>query len=113
MKLNKRDDLQKDGFLFEMQRIAMEVDSLIQEYGLQKEAINIMVLGLFDNTEEDEQRLRAIYSYKVENVHEMDTLIEFIYSTWLDEDENNETPMEDLDPPDVEAFLKSLGISLN
>ena len=62
--------MEEDGFLFEIQRLAHELDEAIEKYGARDKAITLMVGGLIDQTK-GYSRVKAIYSY---NIHSKDEL---------------------------------------
>lgn len=100
--------MEKEGFLFEVQRLALEMDALVDKYGVRKELMSIMITGLLEETEDGETKLKAIYSYNLNNREELEDLLEFANSTYEEESDD-----EDDDEPDLNDLLDGLGISLN
>ena len=115
MDLNKHKDTKHSGFLFEVQRLAFELERLIDEYGVRDEVITLQVTGLMDTDDEGNSRMKALYSYNITSEEEKDEVIDFINSTYEepeDEDEYNDYYDEDYNP-DVDDMLRNLGIFPN
>ena len=94
--------MEEDGFLFEIQRLAHELDEAIERYGVRDRAITLMVGGLIDETE-DYSRVKAIYSYNINSKDELNSIIDFVQNTWEDPD----------DDIDLDDLLDGTGIFLN
>ena len=60
MNYNTRKDMEKEGFLFEVQRLAIELDRLIDDYDLRGEVVSVMMTGLLENIDSEKPRLKAI-----------------------------------------------------
>jgi len=98
--------MNKDGFLLEVQRLAFEMEKLIDKYGLRDQVINLMVTGLIEKDEEGTSKMKALYSYSLDSVEELEDVIDFIYDTWVaEENEKN-------DEPDLDNLLDGTGIEL-
>tara|TARA_R110002072_G_scaffold298121_1_gene471748 strand:- start:194 stop:484 length:291 start_codon:yes stop_codon:yes gene_type:complete len=96
--------MEKDGFLFEMQRLVMEMDSLADKYGVRDNLMSLVVTGLLEETPEGSTKLKAIYSYNLNNREELEEIVAFAQNTYEDPDDEG---------PDLTDFLNGLGISLN
>tara|TARA_Y100000004_G_scaffold172240_1_gene208896 strand:- start:1294 stop:1599 length:306 start_codon:yes stop_codon:yes gene_type:complete len=94
-------DMEREGFLAEIQMLALQIDSLIDEYGVRDELMSIMIIGLIDHKPEGDQ-LKAIYGYNLNSRDELNELFTFAQETYQDNDE-----------PDIDGLLDGLGISLN
>ncbi len=104
---HKSKDMDKDGFLLEIQRVAFEVERIIEKYGVRDEVLSLMVTGLVEDEDEDgDRRLRAIYSYNLETEEEMLSLLNFVEETFIPSNRDD-------DGPDIDDLLDGLGISLN
>lgn len=105
---HKTKDMDKEGFLLEIQRLAFEMERVIEKYGVRDEVLSLMVTGLVEEDEEDpeEKRLRAIYSYNMDSEEEMLSVLNFVEETFIPSDKGNEGP-------DLDDLLSGLGISLN
>ena len=101
MDLDKYKDMGRDGFLFEIQKIALEIEALIDEYGVRDELMSLMIIGLIDEVDEDNHQLKAIYGYNLRSRDELDELCTFAQESYKDDD------------PDIDDLIKGLGISLN
>ena len=96
--------MEKDGFLFEMQRLVIEMDSLADKYGVRDNLMSLVVTGLLEETPDGETKLKAIYSYNLNNREELEEIIDFAQSTYEEPEDEG---------PDLTDFLNGLGISLN
>lgn len=95
--------MEKEGFLFEVQRLAIELDRLIDDYDLRGEVISVMMTGILENVESDKPRLKAIYSYDISSREELEDILDFIRTSYKD-------PDDDIDLSDL---FDGTGISLN
>ena len=96
--------MNKEEFLLEMQRLAFEVEKVIESYGNREEVLSLMVTGLLEEDEEGEQRIKAIYSYNMDSEDEMLSVLNFVEQTFTPAGQNED---------DLEDLLGGLGISLN
>tara|TARA_R110002126_G_scaffold35238_3_gene108662 strand:+ start:521 stop:844 length:324 start_codon:yes stop_codon:yes gene_type:complete len=102
-----RKDMEEQAFFLEIQRLSMQMDEIIHKYGMQSRVASIMVMGLIDEDIMGDSRLQAVYSYSLDSKEELDSILEFINSTWDDSDEIDwETP------PDLDDLLDGTGIEL-
>ena len=99
--------MEEQAFFLEIQRLSMQMDEIIHKYDMQSRVASIMVTGLIDEDIMGESRLQAIYSYSLDSKEELNSILEFINSTWDDSDETDwETP------PDLNDLLDGTGIEL-
>jgi len=98
--------MDREGFLLEIQRVAFEVERIIEKYGVRDEVLSLIVTGLVEEEEDGERRLRAIYSYNMDSEEEMISLLNFVEETFI-------PSTEDDDDLDIDDLLNGLGISLN
>ncbi len=103
MNYNTRKDMEKEGFLFEVQRLAIELDRLIDDYDLRGEVVSIMMTGVLENVESDKPRLKAIYHYDISSREELEDVLDFIRTSYRG-------PDDDIDLSDL---FDGTGISLN
>ena len=86
--------MEKDGFLFEMQRLVIEMDSLADKYGVRDNLMSLVVTGLLEETPDGETKLKAVYSYNLNNREELEEIIDFAQSTYEEpEDEGPDLTM--------------------
>ena len=87
---HKTKDMDKEGFLLEIQRLAFEMERVIEKYGVRDEVLSLMVTGLVEEDEEDpeEKRLRAIYSYNMDSEDEMLSVLNFVEETFIPSDKD-------------------------
>lgn len=97
-------DTRRDDFLFELQRKIVEIENLVDEYGLRDEYVSVNISGLIDpeKLEQDTAELKAFFTFAVKDENELEILLEFIRKSYQDQ----------TDGPDL-GFLDDLGISLN
>ena len=94
--------------MLEIQRVAFEVERIIEKYGVRDEVLSLMVTGLVEEDEDGEKRLQAIYSYNMDSEDEMLSLLNFVEETFIPSDAK-----QDDDDIDLDDLLGDLGISLN
>jgi len=102
-----RKDMEEQAFFLEIQRLSMQMDEIIHKHGMQSRVASIMVTGLIDEDFMGNSRLQAIYSYSLDSKEELDSILEFINSTWDDSDEIDWDT-----PPDLDDLLDGTGIEL-
>ena len=66
-----RKDMEEQAFFLEIQRLSIEIDRVIDEYGMRDRALSIMVTGLMDQNIFGDTRIKAIYSYSLESQEEL------------------------------------------
>ena len=103
MNYNTRKDMEKEGFLFEVQRLAIELDRLIDDYDLRGEVVSVMMTGILENIDSEKPRLKAIYHYDISSREELEDILEFIRTSY-------KGPDDDIDLSDL---FDGTGISLN
>mgnify|MGYP003134046318 CR=1 FL=1 len=101
MNLDNYKDMEREGFLFEVQKVALEIEALIDKYDVREDVMSLMIIGLIDEVEDNHQ-LRAVYGYNLRNREELDELITFAKESYKGDDE-----------PDIDGLIEGLGISLN
>jgi hypothetical protein len=101
MDLDKYKDMSRDGFLFEIQKIALKIEDLIDEYGVRDDLMSLMIIGLIDDIDEDNQQLKAIWGYNLRNREELNELFNFANESYKEDD------------LDIDDLIQGLGISLN
>ena len=84
------------------------MDKVIEKYDMRDRVVSIMVTGLIDSNIFGDMRLKAIYSYSLESLEELDSIINFINNTWNDPEINS----EDRYYNDIDDLLDGLGIEL-
>ena len=100
MDLDSYKDMEREGFLFEIQRIALQIEDLIDKYDVRDEVMSLMIIGLVDEMPEGHQ-LKAVYGYNLNSRDELDELVTFAQESYKP------------DEPDINDLLDGLGISLN
>tara|TARA_Y100000593_G_C4211670_1_gene287143 strand:+ start:253 stop:558 length:306 start_codon:yes stop_codon:yes gene_type:complete len=100
--------MEEQSFFLEIQRLSIEMDKVIEKYDMRDRVVSIMVTGLIDSNIFGDMRLKAIYSYSLESLEELDSIINFINNTWNDPEINS----EDRYYNDIDDLLDGLGIEL-
>ena len=100
--------MKEQAFLLEIQRLAIEMDMLIDKYDVRDKVLSVMVTGLLDEDIFGESRLKAIYSYSLDSRNELESVIDFIDSTWTDV----ETTESNEGYNNIDDLLDGLGIEL-
>ena len=52
--------MEEQAFFLEIQRLSIEIDRVIDEYGMRDRALSIMVTGLIDHNVFGDRRIKAI-----------------------------------------------------
>ena len=92
----------------EVHRLAIELELLIDKYDVRDKVLSMMVVGILDSMQDDEEksRMKAIYSHNMQDELELETLIDFATETWKEN--------KDIDRGlDFDDLFDGLGISLN
>lgn len=95
--------MEDEEFLYKIRELAVEMDDLVDEYGLRDRLMSIMIIGVTELNEDGETNMKAVYSYNLHNREELNELIEFMQDTYVEKDNG----------PDLDDLLDGLGISLN
>ena len=98
-----------EGYLFEMQRLAFEMELVADKYGVKDRTINVIITGLIDESATGLQKIKAIYSYSLDSKEELEQMVTFLRNTWNDDRDNN----DDYTPPNIDDLLDGTGIFLN
>ena len=96
--------MEEQAFFLEIQRLSMEMDRGIERYDMRDRVVSIMVTGLIDSNIFGDTKLKAIYSYSLESLEELENIVQFINNTWHSPDKKYYNDIDDL--------LDGLGIDL-
>tara|TARA_R110000868_G_scaffold332764_1_gene593731 strand:- start:34 stop:345 length:312 start_codon:yes stop_codon:yes gene_type:complete len=102
--------MKEHAFLLEIQRLAIEMDILIEKYDVRDRVMSVMVTGLI-NEEFGEPQLKAVYSYSLDSRSELENIIDFIDSTWSADSEPQDSP-EEVGYNGIDDLLDGTGIEL-
>jgi len=101
--------MREDEFLMEVHRLAVELELLIDKYDLRDRVLSMMVIGVIDSLdveEEEKSRMKAIYSHNMHDENELNVLVDFAVDTWKEN--------KDIDRGlDFDDLFDGLDISLN
>jgi hypothetical protein len=101
-----RKDMEEQAFFLEIQRLSDEMEEVIKKHGMEDRVASIMVTGLIDSDIFGNSRMQAMYSYSLDSREELDSILEFINSTW-------ETPNKNKKGyDDIDDLLDGTGIDL-
>jgi len=95
--------MEDEEFLYRIRELAVEMDDLVEQYGVRDRLMSIMIIGVTEVGEDGDTSMKAVYSYNLHNKEELNELIEFMQDTYVDKNEG----------PDLDDLLGGLGISLN
>mgnify|MGYP001189390311 CR=1 FL=1 len=95
--------MEDEEFLYRIRELAVEMDDLVEQYGVRDRLMSIMIIGVTEVGEDGDTSMKAVYSYNLHNKEELNELIEFMQDTYVDKSEG----------PDLDELLGGLGISLN
>ena len=95
--------MEDEDFLYRIRELAVEMDDVVDEYGVRDRLMSVMIIGVTEENDVGETKMKAVYSYNVQNKEELNELIEFMQDTYV----------EKKDDSDLDDLLNGLGISLN
>jgi hypothetical protein len=93
-------------FLLEIQKLAVEMDDLVEKYGMRERFVSVLVSGFLEEDDFGEIKMNAIYSYHIDSFFELEEIINFISTTY---DYDPPYTIEDFED-DVDTMLKDLDI---
>ena len=93
-------------FLLELQKLAVEMDDLVEKYGMRERFVSVLVSGFLEEDDFGEMKMNAIYSYHIDSFFELEEIINFISTTY---DYDPPYTIEDFED-DVDEILKDLNI---
>ena len=95
-------------FLLEIQKLAVEMDNLVEKYNMRDRFVSVLVSGFLEVDEFGEMKMNAIYSYHIDSFFELEEIISFVSTTY-----QYESPytIEDYEN-DIDDLLGDLGIEL-
>lgn len=98
--------MDREEFFFEVQKLALQMDDLIDRYDNREEVVCVFLTGSITEDEFGDTTVQAVYGMHVDSSDELESVLEFFRQVY----ENN----EDLgDEPNWGDFLGDFGISLN
>jgi len=80
--------MEDDAFLLEIQRIAFELEDMVDKYGVRDQFVSVFVGGLLVSNGTDSTQLKAIYSYNITDREELEDIQDFIQHTYQEDDIN-------------------------
>lgn len=97
-------------FLLEIQKLAIEMDNLVEKYDMRDRFMSILVSGFMDEDAFGDMKMNAIYSYHLTSFIELEEILDFINGTFEQEFEDEElNTFEDFNN-DVDDLLEDMGI---
>jgi len=105
-----RKDMEEQAFFLEVQRLSMELDRIVDLYNMRDRVASVMVTGLIDEDIMGNSRLKAIYSYSLDSREELNSILQFIDSTWYDLDNKDSEEVDGY--RDIDDLLNGTGVEL-
>jgi hypothetical protein len=97
------EDMEEEGFWFEIQEVSLAIQELIRKYGMEDRVISAVVVGLLEPVSEDQSNMKAFFNYNMQSKDELGIITDFMKDSY--------TPPDD--GLDLDDHLDGLGISLN
>ena len=69
-------------FLLEIQKLAVEMDNLVEKYNMRDRFVSVLVSGFLEEDEFGEMKMNAIYSYHIDGFFELEEIVNFISTTY-------------------------------
>jgi len=104
MDMDRYNDMEEEGFWFEMQELSGALSELVHKYGLEDKVISAFVVGLLEPFDEETSNMKAFFHYNIQTEGELEIVKDFMTDSY--------SPPED-EGPDLDDLLNGLGISLN
>jgi len=101
MEFDNYEDMEEEGFWFEIQELAFAVNEIITRYGLQEKVMSSIVVGILEPAGENTSSMKAFFHHNLENDQEVEALCGFMKDSY------------DMNKPDIDDLLDGTGISLN
>lgn len=76
-------ELNREAFLFEIQRLHFEIEKVIEKYDMQDDVVSILLTGMVDEDKYSRPVLKAIFSYNLWDTEIMEEAVDFIRSTFI------------------------------
>jgi len=97
-------------FLMEIQKLAIQMDRVVDQYEMRDRFVSILVSGFMDEDEYGDMKMNAIYSYHLDSFIELTEMLDFVNTTFEQDFEDAEyNSFEDFNN-DVDDLLDDLGI---
>ena len=68
--------MEDEEFLYRIRELAVEMDDLVDQYGVRDRLMSIMIIGVTEQNELGDTNMKAVYSYNLHNKEELNELIE-------------------------------------
>jgi len=104
MDMDRYNDMEEEGFWFEMQELSGALSELVHKYGLEDKVISAFIVGLLEPFDEETSNMKAFFHYNIQTEGELEIVKDFMTDSY--------SPPED-EGPDLDDLLNGLGISLN
>ena len=95
-------------FLLEIQKLAVEMDNLVDKYDMRDRFVSVLVSGFLEEDEYGDMKMNAIYSYHIDSFFELEEIVNFVSTTYQYDPPYS---IEDFEK-DVDNLLGDLGIEL-
>tara|TARA_R110000787_G_scaffold102262_4_gene208247 strand:+ start:560 stop:871 length:312 start_codon:yes stop_codon:yes gene_type:complete len=95
-------------FLLEIQKLAVQMDNLVEEYDMRDRFVSVLVSGFINEEEDGTIKMNAIYSYHIDSFMELSEILDFIDNTYEEETDDPDA-FQDFNE-DMDSLLGDLGI---
>jgi len=96
-------------FLLEIQKLAVQMDKLVEEYEMRDRFVSVLVSGFINEEDDGTVKMNAIYSYHIDSFMELSEILDFIDNTYEEEDDDDPNTFQDFNE-DMNNLLGDLGI---
>ena len=96
-------------FLLEIQKLAVQMDNLVEEYDMRDRFVSVLVSGFINEEEDGTIKMNAIYSYHIVSFMELSEILDFIDNTYEEEDDDDPDTFQDFNE-NMNNLLDDLGI---
>ena len=69
-------------FLLEIQKLAVEMDNLVDKYDMRDRFVSVLVSGFLEEDEYGDMKMNAIYSYHIDSFFELEEIVNFVSTTY-------------------------------
>jgi len=97
-------------FLMEIQKLAIQMDRVVDQYEMRDRFVSILVSGFMDEDEYGDIKMNAIYSYHLDSFMELTEMLDFVNTTFEQDFEDAEYNSFENFNNDIDDLLDDLGI---
>ena len=105
MDFSRHEDMEEEGFWFEIQEISGAINEIVHKYGYEDRVLSSIVVGLLSPVDENYSNMKAFFHHNLDNEVEVDAIAQFMKESYEAQSKDQ--------GPDLNDLLDGLGISLN